>query len=159
MLGLMYGSTNQKHRHVDHEQFEKRVVEYQRINQKHPELIPVLINAIDINIEKTRYLVKPEFTFEKFALTIRSYCQQITSRQILFFKINDTLISKHSKMLDVYENHKQSDGFLHISILSEPLISQMIPDETHQDNQQNVQSETENTSDTESSDDDDDNLP
>jgi hypothetical protein len=128
MLGSMYGSTNQKDKEAEiltDASCEKRHQEYLKERKKNPHLLPVMVHAVDMEIDKKKYLVNLDVVFEKFAEISRKYCRGITETQPLFFYANDTMIKKKMTMSEIYELHKRQDEFLHITVRPEPLVQSM----------------------------------
>lgn len=102
---------------------EKRKSESLKIRTKYPNKIPVIVergkksnlNAID----KNKYLVPEDLTMGQFLYVVRKRIQ-LDSEQALFCFVNDnTLPTTSSAMVNIYNDHKDEDGFLYVTYCSE----------------------------------------
>ena len=131
MYSWVWGSTDQKEKEnqsLPEESHKKRYEEFLVVKKKYPELVPIIVTSKDIILTKPRYLTKKKITFKAFAEIVRQYCfaptstgkRPIDSHMPLLFIANDILVPPEDEMGKVYEIHKKNDGFLHISMLTEP---------------------------------------
>ena len=97
--------------------FEKRLHESTRIRGKYPDRIPVIvekaINSKIQDIDKSKYLVPTDLTIGQFVYVIRKRIK-ISQEQAIFIFINNILPPTAALLSEMYEVHKNSDGFLYV---------------------------------------------
>ena len=103
--------------------FNERVQEATRVLSKYPERIPVICEknakCTDLNnIGKEKYLVYPDLTCGQFMYIIRRSLS-LPAEKAVFMMINGIIPSNTDIMYELYEKHKDSDGFLYITYTSE----------------------------------------
>lgn len=100
--------------------FEERKREYDRISQKFPEKIPVILDDIDknIHIDKCKFLVSRDITFGQFVYVVRKRCS-LNKEEGLFFFIDNTLQPMNESISIVYKDKKDKDGFLYVKLTKE----------------------------------------
>jgi GABA(A) receptor-associated protein len=103
--------------------FNERVQEAARVLSKYPERIPVICEknakCTDLNnIGKEKYLVYPDLTCGQFMYIIRRSLS-LPAEKAVFMMINGIIPSNTDIMYELYEKHKDSDGFLYITYTSE----------------------------------------
>lgn len=96
---------------------KSRSTESRRILEKYPERIPIIVerNANSINvpqIDKQKYLVPNDLTVGQFLYIIRKRLQ-LKPEQAIFAFVNNSLPSTSSLVSEIYEQHKDEDGFLY----------------------------------------------
>jgi len=107
-----------KSEYKDQNTFEKRKAESQRIRDKFPDRIPIIVehakaDKTDMsNIDKNKYLVPSDLTVGQFTFVIRKRIK-LAPAQTLFIFINDTLAPTAALMAQMYKEHKDEDGFLY----------------------------------------------
>ncbi len=115
-------STNKYEFKVQHT-FNKRKIESDRVRQKHPNKIPIIIEKSDnsdvVNIDKNKWLVQQDLTVGQFLLTIRRRIKLDQSEGLFILIDNSYLPSNSETMGEVYEKHKDMDGFLYCSYSKE----------------------------------------
>jgi GABA(A) receptor-associated protein len=90
--------------------------EYQRIMDKYPDRIPVIIkkaNSKDPDIDRTKYLVPKDITFGSFVYIIRQRLK-MKPDQALFIFVNNSLVNQTEIMSFVYKKYKSSEGSLNL---------------------------------------------
>ena len=96
---------------------KKRTDESTRIRKKYPDRVPVIVEkdeSSDIdNIDKKKYLVPADLTVGQFVYVVRKRIKLEPEKAIFWF-INNTLPPTSSLMSHVYNEHKDTDGFLYI---------------------------------------------
>ena len=99
--------------------FEKRQQESQRVLEKYPDFIPIILektehgNLPDLN--KKKYLIPKDFTIKDFMITIRKK-MQINEQQSIFLFVDNRVLPSLTKRLDeIYNSYKDKDGFLYIT--------------------------------------------
>jgi GABA(A) receptor-associated protein len=96
---------------------EKRIQESKRLESKHPDRVPVLVQPGNDQTPKTdtfKYLVPKTTTVGQFVDTVRKKIK-LKSRQALFVFVHGVLPPTSSSMSQVYQEHRDEDGFLYIT--------------------------------------------
>jgi GABA(A) receptor-associated protein len=106
----------------DTHDFEKRKKEAERIRQKYPDRIPVICEKApksDIpDIDKKKYLVPNDLTVGQFVYVVRKRIKLEPEKAIFIF-VNNSLPSTASLMSQIYDEHKDEDGFLYVTYSGE----------------------------------------
>lgn len=101
---------------------EKRQAEAGRIRQKYPDRIPVIVEKAEKSdipdIDKKKYLVPSDLTVGQFTYVIRKRIR-VSPEKAIFMFVKNTLPPSAALMSDVYEDHKDEDGFLYITYSGE----------------------------------------
>ena len=103
---------------------EERIEESTNVLKKYPNRIPVIVEKSDKckelqDIDKNKYLVPEDLTMGQFLYVVRKRIQ-LDSEQALFCFVNDnTLPTTSSTMANIYNDHKDEDGFLYVTYCSE----------------------------------------
>ena len=99
--------------------FEKRLSESARIRSKYPERVPVIIekdfNSDIIDLDKNKYLVPDELTIGQLIYVIRKRIKLPPEKAIFIFIDRATLAPTSALLSNVYEEHKNEDGFLYVT--------------------------------------------
>lgn len=103
--------------------FEHRFAEAQRIRNKFPMRIPIIVEKSSTNktlpfIDKNKFLAPNDLTLGQFCYVIRKRIK-LDSNAALFFFINDTMFPVASMIDHIYNENKDEDGFLYITYASE----------------------------------------
>ncbi|MCJ7637302.1 MAG: hypothetical protein MUO21_07415 [Nitrososphaeraceae archaeon] len=103
--------------------FEKRKAESERINEKYPDKIPLILERSDAShlpkIEKTKYLMQKDVTIGQFMFIVRKQIK-INETESIFLLVNNHLVpATGATMGEVYEKHADKDGFLYITYSSQ----------------------------------------
>lgn len=102
--------------------FEKRKNESNRIINKHPERVPVVVckNYGDNlpTIDKQKFLVPKDMSIGQFMYVIRKRIK-LEADQALFVLVNNSLQTSTKIMEEIYQDCKDEDGFLYIIYSSE----------------------------------------
>ena len=102
--------------------FIKRKGEADRIRQKYTDRVPIICDRAprsDIKkIDKTKYLVPADLTVGQFVFVIRKRIE-LSHEQALFLFVQDELAPTSALVSQVYEQHKDEDGFLYITYAGE----------------------------------------
>lgn len=104
----------------------ERTEEYNRINHKFPEKIPIICeidpkdNQIDrTNFTRNKYLVDKDLTIGQFMYVVRKRIK-VPPEKALFLSVGNGVIPPTGEMMSsVYQKHKDIDFFLYFSIHSE----------------------------------------
>ena len=102
--------------------FDKRLSESKRIIEKYPTKIPIIVekqNKSDVpDIDKQKYLVPNDLTIGQFVYVIRRRLKLYPEKAIFIF-INNILPPTSAFVQQVYEEHKDDDGFLYVTYSGE----------------------------------------
>ena len=102
--------------------FEIRKSESERILQRYPNRVPVICEKCMMNdiasIDKKKYLVPRDLTMGQFVFIIRKRIKLDPSKAVFLF-INNILPPTASLFGTIYEEQKDSDGFLYITYSGE----------------------------------------
>jgi GABA(A) receptor-associated protein len=102
--------------------FDKRLSESKRIIEKYPTKIPIIVekqNKSDVpDIDKQKYLVPNDLTIGQFVYVIRRRLKLDPEKAIFIF-INNILPPTSAFVQQVYEEHKDDDGFLYVTYSGE----------------------------------------
>tara|TARA_B100001093_G_scaffold419657_1_gene411277 strand:- start:139 stop:489 length:351 start_codon:yes stop_codon:yes gene_type:complete len=102
--------------------FDKRLSESKRIIEKYPTKIPIIVekqNKSDVpDIDKQKYLVPNDLTMGQFVYVIRRRLKLDPEKAIFIF-INNILPPTSAVVQQVYEEHKDDDGFLYVTYSGE----------------------------------------
>ncbi|KAJ3004353.1 ubiquitin-like protein atg8 [Thoreauomyces humboldtii] len=106
----------------DDHPFEKRKQEADKIRQKYPDRIPCIVEKAEKSdierIDKKKYLVPCDLTIAQFVYVIRKRIQ-LSPEKAIFVFVNNVLPPSASELREVYQEHKDEDGFLYIVYSSE----------------------------------------
>lgn len=91
-----------------------KLSEYQRIQKKYPERIPVILKKSGKDtpdIDRNKYLVPKDIVFSSFVGVIRQRLK-INPDKALFIMSNNTLLTQSDLLSNIYHRHKTPEGFL-----------------------------------------------
>ena len=98
---------------------EERSAEAERIIQKYPDRIPIIVQKNTSSssetlpdLAKTKFLVPDHVTFGQFLYIIRTR-MSLPAEKALFIFINNTIPNASSDMKTLYDEHKDEDNFLY----------------------------------------------
>merc|ERR1712060_48503 len=101
---------------------EKRQAEAQRIREKYPDRIPVIVEKAEKSdipdIDKKKYLVPADLTVGQFVYVIRKRIK-LSPEKAIFIFVSNVLPPTAALMSSIYEEHKDEDGFLYIAYSGE----------------------------------------
>tara|TARA_B110000285_G_scaffold88310_1_gene101253 strand:- start:3324 stop:3683 length:360 start_codon:yes stop_codon:yes gene_type:complete len=104
---------------------EERRSEFQRIHEKYPERIPIIVENIENSanenipvLEKKKFLVPPSITFGQFMYIIRSRINLAPEKAIFVF-INNVIPCNTQNIQQIYNEYKDEDGFLYCTFSGE----------------------------------------
>lgn len=102
--------------------YSKRLSESTNIKAKYPDRIPIIVEKYRKSplpdIDKCKYLVPKDMKLGQFIYIIRKRIK-LESNQSLFVSINGVLGSSAETVSELYDTHKDDDGFLYILYTSE----------------------------------------
>ena len=106
----------------DEHPLEKRHAESSRIRDKYPDRIPVIVEKADKSdipdIDKKKYLVPSDLTVGHFSYVIRKRIK-ISPEKAIFMFVKNVLPPTAALMADVYDEHRDVDGFLYMTFSGE----------------------------------------
>jgi GABA(A) receptor-associated protein len=98
--------------------FEDRCDESKRILIKFSQRIPIICEKNKksklLDIDKKKYLIPIDFTVGQFMYVIRKRLLLPPDKAIFIF-INGIIPSCSSTIINIYDMHKDSDGFLYVT--------------------------------------------
>jgi len=101
---------------------EKRQAEAQRIREKYPDRVPVIVEKAEKSdipdIDKKKYLVPADLTVGQFVYVIRKRIK-LSPEKAIFVFVNNVLPPTAALISSVYDEHKDEDGFLYIAYSGE----------------------------------------
>ncbi|KAK7500276.1 hypothetical protein BaRGS_00008499 [Batillaria attramentaria] len=101
---------------------EQRKAESGKIRTKYPERIPVIVEKEPKsqiqNIDKRKFLVPSDISVAQFMWIIRKRIQ-LPSEKAIFLFVGKVLPQSSASMGQVYEDHKDEDGFLYVAFSGE----------------------------------------
>ena len=101
---------------------EKRISECNRIINKHPDRVPIIVcknkNCELPDIDKQKYLVPKDMNLGQFIYVIRKRIK-LESSEALFILINNKLQPSNKPICEIYNYEKDKDGFLYVIYSSE----------------------------------------
>ena len=103
--------------------FEDRKKQVDGIIKKYPDRIPVIIEKEEgcktiNNIDRNKFLVPDYFTMTELIHIIRTKVT-LTQEKALFVFINNQLVNNTKLIREVYNEHKDHDGFLYVKYAGE----------------------------------------
>eukprot|EP01092_Planopodium_desertum_P013053 TRINITY_DN62048_c1_g1_i1.p1 TRINITY_DN62048_c1_g1~~TRINITY_DN62048_c1_g1_i1.p1 ORF type:complete len:135 (-),score=19.95 TRINITY_DN62048_c1_g1_i1:71-433(-) len=101
---------------------EKRKEVAARIRSSYGDRVPVIVEKAPgsdaPDIDKKKYLVPGDITVGKFVYEIRKH-MKLSPEKAIFLFVNSTLPPTAALMSNMYEQHKDEDGFLYITYTGE----------------------------------------
>ena len=114
----MNNSLSFKNKHT----FEQRQKDFQRVHEKYPTRIPVIIEkSVDskiADIDKIKFLVPDDQTIGQFIYIIRKRIK-LKPTEAIFVFVNNTLPRTSDLLKTVYNENKDADGFLYLTYSGE----------------------------------------
>lgn len=116
----MYSSRSFKHEFT----FQDRFEEAKRVLNKYPDRIPIICerslkSTSDCPfIDKRKYLVPRDLTMGQFLYVIRKRLRLLPEKALFLF-VNGTIPSTTSLINELYNRHRDDDGYLYISYSQE----------------------------------------
>ena len=103
--------------------FDHRKKESERIMNKYPDRIPVIIerakNSDVQSIDKNKYLVPNDLKMSQLLWVVRKRLKLDSSCALFLFTVNGTLHPNTEYVSSVYEKSHNEDGFLYLNYTSE----------------------------------------
>lgn len=92
--------------------------------KKHPDRIPIIVERdhkstkIPI-IDRCKYLVPKDFSVAQLLYVVRKRIKLKPEEGLFFFLSNNTIITTSSLLSEIYNKHKDADGFLYVTYAGE----------------------------------------
>lgn len=102
--------------------FEKRKNEANKVLEKYPEKLPVIVTSRDesLKLDKNKYLVPKDLTSAQFLFVIRKrIIGGYHPEKAIFISVANQIVPGPTYMIDVYEQYKDLDCFLYIQVFEE----------------------------------------
>ncbi|PSN34210.1 Microtubule-associated proteins 1A/1B light chain 3C [Blattella germanica] len=97
------------------------------IRSKFPNKVPVIVDRFykELSLpqlDKTKFLVPQEITMSQFVTIIRNR-MQLGSTQAFYLLVNNrSMVSLSKTLAEVYSEHQDDDGFLHVTYASQEVF-------------------------------------
>ena len=119
-------SYNNDNTYINSVPYEKRCAESNKIINKYPNHVPVIINCLsdELKLKKTKYLVPKELHTPELMHTVRSQLKLDAGKAIFLF-VNNLMVDNTKNIGEIYYEYIKSlpkdnkDLFLYISICAE----------------------------------------
>ena len=105
--------------------FPRRLEESKRVLAKYPDRIPVIMEKINNNkkdsipvLDRVKFLVPLDVSVNQFTYIIRKRIE-IGPEKAIFIFVNNTLPPSSALIKELYETHKDEDGFLYMNYSGE----------------------------------------
>jgi len=96
--------------------------EYERIKNKYPNRIPIIVEKKKDSelpdIDKSKFLVQKDMIINQFIYIIRKKIN-LKPNEAIFVTINNQMCISNQSLSEIYDKHKNDDGFLYITYSSE----------------------------------------
>lgn len=107
-----------KFQYKDEFSFEERLNEAEKIRNKYPDRVPVIVEKIPnskvADLDKKKYLVPSNLTLGQFYFIIRKRIT-LRSEDALFLFVNNIMPSVSETMGCLYQEHHDKDFFLYVA--------------------------------------------
>ncbi len=101
--------------------FIKRKEESEKIMVKYPERVPVIVEKFSMDLpdlDRKKYLVPDDLSMANFMYVIRKRIKLEAEKSIFLF-VNNKIMQMSKLMGEVYDKHRDEDGFLYIKYCGE----------------------------------------
>tara|TARA_S200000501_G_C20502985_1_gene603476 strand:- start:181 stop:615 length:435 start_codon:yes stop_codon:yes gene_type:complete len=117
-------NNNNNSKFKNNHSFEKRANEAQRIIDKYPDRIPVIVEkdprCRDIpDIDRKKYLVPDDLTMANFMYVIRKRIKLSPEKSLYLFVAETNLVPCSQMMRTIYDDFSSPDNFLYIMYAGE----------------------------------------
>jgi GABA(A) receptor-associated protein len=100
--------------------FEERFAQSGNVLLKYPDRVPVIVGTRkEINLDKQKYLVPRDLTVGQFIYVLRKRIDIKPEAALFLFTENNQLPPNSTLMGNLYQDCKNKDGFLYVSIALE----------------------------------------
>ena len=108
--------------------FEERINESRLILKKYPDKIPIIVNECSEDLKdkiKRKMLLQSDMTVSNYLYSIRQKFKIKPEESFILF-VNGKIPTSTTLLYELYNNHKDKDGFLYISIIKENVFGNLI---------------------------------
>ena len=110
-------------KHAD-KSFEQRFGESKKIMEKYPDRVCIFVEKSNecehlITLDRNKYLVPNSLSISQFIYVIRKRICIPKEKALFFYTKNKFLLSGSACMNEIYNKHKDDDGFLYITYTGE----------------------------------------
>jgi GABA(A) receptor-associated protein len=102
--------------------FEDRVALSTNIKERHPDRIPIIIRTTDFVMNKYKFLSPNNITIHQLLLSIRKSIEKLKPHEAVFLFINNSVPNNSSLISEIYNEHKDRDGLLYITLTKESVF-------------------------------------
>ncbi|XP_029644649.1 gamma-aminobutyric acid receptor-associated protein-like 2 [Octopus sinensis] len=111
-----------KFKYKEENTLAERQAESSRIKRKYPERLPIIVEKLPRShiqaLEKKKFLVPSDLTVAQFMWMLRKKIQ-LPSEKAIFLFVGRMLPQSSANMGQVYQEHKDEDGFLYVAYSGE----------------------------------------
>ena len=97
---------------------ESRKKQAQQLIQKNNGRIPMLVQSnksISFSLQKSKFLANRSMNVREFLLKVRKR-SNVAEDKGIFFYCNNKLLTPQLKLGDIYDQYKDEDGFLYLTL-------------------------------------------
>jgi len=98
---------------------KKRKEESKRIRLKYPDRVPAIVQAMDIELSRQKYLVPRDLTVGQFLITLRKRIRVGEEEALYIFLDNQTFPPVSQLLSSLDHIHRDEDGFLYFILCKE----------------------------------------
>lgn len=100
--------------------FDERARDALRLRERHAERIPVICQPLvgHVALRHRKYLIPPKVTAAQFLFIIRRKLN-VGNEKALFLFVDETVPSASSTFRELYNTHRNLDGFLYLTYAEE----------------------------------------
>jgi GABA(A) receptor-associated protein len=122
------GGKKMQSRYKMNHSLEQRMQEAEKVRERHPDRLPVICEKVDgsniPDIDKNKFLVPSDLTVGQFVLVVRKRVMLEPEKAIFLFIDDKTIPSNAAMMSDLYQKHKDEDGYLYVKYSGENTFGQ-----------------------------------
>lgn len=94
---------------------ETRKATASRIRNTYPDRIPIIITEIGSILNRKKFLVPKEYTLTKFMFELRNHIKSLQPDKTIYLLLENKLLPRMTDSIeDIYNKHKNEDGFLYL---------------------------------------------
>jgi GABA(A) receptor-associated protein len=96
--------------------------EINKIRLKYPNHIPIFVYPTATSkliLNKNKFLVPKDIPISQFFYSVRQRIEKLQPEEALYYFINNTLVTNSTLIIQIYEEYKNEEGLLVISLCKE----------------------------------------
>jgi GABA(A) receptor-associated protein len=101
---------------------KKRKEESKRIRLKYPNRVPVIVQAVDMELDRQKYLVPADLTIGQFLRVLRKRVKLREEQALYIFLENKSFPAVSEVLSSIYQRHKNPDEFLYFLLYKEDVF-------------------------------------